>query len=219
MIDLLQENKILNSKKEECNFVYSNVLSATQRLFRTPKEKLIITISRIPLINSVAHSANAKIRSAMAKISSDNSSGKRAYPEIKDKHINTDSLNLQVGEWVQIRSKEEIFSTLNEEGKYKGLLFMAEMIRFCGKKFKVFKKVERIMLESTGELREIKSPTVFLEGVFCDGEFHNRCDRSCFLYWREIWLKKVPDSEAPKSLGFSSSRQITGIFTKEVRDL
>jgi len=195
-MNLFQEDIPPCNEKMECNFMYACVFNATRWKFKINKEKLIFKISQIPVINSVARSANAKIRSGMVKNPSDNSSGvKRVYPEIKDKYVLEDTLNLEVGEWVKIRSKEEIFSTLNKDGKYKGLLYMPEMIKFCEKKFKVFKRVERIMLESTGELREMKSPTVFLEGVFCDGEFHDRCDRSCFLYWKEIWLERVPQEE------------------------
>ncbi|WP_243668663.1 hypothetical protein [Methanoculleus chikugoensis] len=43
-------------------------------------------------------------------------------------------LDLQPGEFVQVRSLEEIRSTLDENGKYKGLLFMPEMEDFCGGK-------------------------------------------------------------------------------------
>jgi hypothetical protein len=68
---------------------------------------------------------------------------------------------------------------------------MPEMIKFCGQKFKVYKKVENIALESTGEMRKLLSPTVFLEWVYCDGEFHEKCDRSCFCFWKEVWLKRV----------------------------
>ncbi len=99
-------------------------------------------------------------------------------------------LDLQPGEWVQVRSIEEIQSTL-QNGKYKGLGFMPEMLDFCGKKYRVFKNVRSITLESNGEVRKLKSPTVFLEGVYCDGKRHSDCDRSCLLFWREIWLKRV----------------------------
>jgi hypothetical protein len=102
-------------------------------------------------------------------------------------------LNLQPGEWVQVRSCEEISATLDEKRKYKGLYFMPEMEKFCGGKFKVFKKVEIIKLESTGELRKLRSPSVFLEGVYCNGETHDGCDRACFHFWREIWLKRISD--------------------------
>jgi len=91
---------------------------------------------------------------------------------------------------VEVRSAKEIFSTLDGNGKLKGLAFTPEMLRFCGRQFRVYKSLKNIILESTGELRKIKSPTVLLEGVFCDGEAHGNCDRSCFCFWREAWLKR-----------------------------
>jgi hypothetical protein len=100
-------------------------------------------------------------------------------------------LNVQAGEWVEVRSLDEISQTLNEKRKYKGLYFMPEMEKFCGKKCKVFKKVEVIKLEETGEIRKLKTPTVFLEGVYCNGERHEGCDRSCFHFWKEAWLKRI----------------------------
>lgn len=104
----------------------------------------------------------------------------------------SEALNLQPGEWVEVRSVKEIFATLDKEGKLKGLRFIPEMAKFCGKRFKVYKRLEKIILEATGELRTIKTPTVLLEGVFCDGKAHGGCDRSCFSFWREAWLKRVP---------------------------
>jgi hypothetical protein len=61
---------------------------------------------------------------------------------------------------------------------------VSEIKKFCGKKFKVFKRDKIIKLESTMEVRKLKSPTIFLEGVYDNGEFHDECDRSCFHFWR-----------------------------------
>jgi hypothetical protein len=105
-----------------------------------------------------------------------------------------ETLNLQPGEWIEVKSVDEIAETLDERQKYKGLYFMPEMEKFCGKKFRVFKRVEVIKLESTGEVRKLTCPAVFLEQVYCDGEHHDRCDRSCFLFWREVWLRRIPDT-------------------------
>ena len=102
-----------------------------------------------------------------------------------------EALDLQPGEFVQVRSLDEIRSTLDERERYQGLYFMPEMEDFCGKKYRVFKKVRSITLESNGEVRKLRSPTVFLEGVYCDGKRHDDCDRSCLLFWREAWLKRV----------------------------
>ena len=115
---------------------------------------------------------------------------KRTTSNTSSSSENTTS-NLQSGEWVEVRSIDEISMTLDENRKYKGLYFMPEMEKFCGKKFKVFKKVEIIKLESTGEVRKLKTPAVFLESVYCNGEHHEGCDRACFHYWREAWLKRV----------------------------
>jgi hypothetical protein len=100
---------------------------------------------------------------------------------------------LKPGDWVEVRPMEEISMSLDWKGKHKGLYFMPEMEQFCGKKFKVFKRVETIKLESNGEIRTIKRPTFFLEGVFCDGSCNGGCDRSCFHFWRDIWLKKLAE--------------------------
>jgi hypothetical protein len=99
--------------------------------------------------------------------------------------------SLLPGDLVEVRSVREIFATLNGEDKLKGLRFNPEMAKFCGKRFRVYKRLDKIIVETTGELRNIRTPTVLLEGVFCDGKAHGRCDRSCFGFWREAWLKKV----------------------------
>jgi hypothetical protein len=99
--------------------------------------------------------------------------------------------SLQPGDLVEVRSAKEIFATLDGQDKLRGLRFNPEMEKFCGKRFRVYKRMNKIILETTGELRSIKTPTVLLEGVFCDGKAHGGCDRSCFCFWRENWLKKV----------------------------
>jgi hypothetical protein len=110
-----------------------------------------------------------------------------------EESVPDDSMNLQSGDLVEVRSMREISLTLDERGRHKGLYFMPEMEQFCGKKFKIFKKVDTILLESTGELRKLRSPTFFLEGVYCDGSRQGGCGRSCFHFWRHVWLKRVPE--------------------------
>lgn len=100
------------------------------------------------------------------------------------------NLGLKPGDWVRVKTAKEIFATLDANGKLRGLAFNPEMTAFCGKRFKVFKVLNRMIDESTGELRTIKTPTVFLEEVFCDGKSHGGCDRSCFHFWREAWLER-----------------------------
>ena len=119
---------------------------------------------------------------------------KEKTTEINSSSPEYETLNLQPGEMVEVKSFEEISATLDENQKYKGLYFMPEMEKFCGKKFRIFKRAEIIKLESTGEVRKLTCPAVFLEGVYCDGENHDGCDRSCFLFWREVWLRRISNT-------------------------
>jgi hypothetical protein len=100
-------------------------------------------------------------------------------------------LSLQAGDLVEVKSVDEIFATLDGQDKLRGLRFTPEMAKFCGRRFRVYKRLNKIIVEATGELRGIKTPTVLLDGVFCDGKAHGGCDRSCFCFWREDWLNKV----------------------------
>jgi len=111
-------------------------------------------------------------------------------------------LDLRPGEYARVRHLEEIYATLDERRRCRGLYFMPEMESYSGRVFRVFKTVEVIKLESTGEVRRLKSPTVFLEGVYCNGERHEGCDRSCFHFWREAWLERADPQEPgiPQSL-------------------
>jgi hypothetical protein len=101
-----------------------------------------------------------------------------------------DVLALQPGEWVEVRSIEEILATLDRNRRNRGLLWMTGMRKHCGKQYRVYRRVERITLETNGEPRTMKN-TVLLEDCLCDGAAFGGCDRSCFHFWREAWLKRV----------------------------
>jgi hypothetical protein len=104
-------------------------------------------------------------------------------------------LDLQPGELVEVKSEEEIKRTVDGAGRHRGLTFTAEMREYCGRQFRVFKRVRKICLEGIpGEMRQLKN-TVILEGVICNGGSRG-CDRSCFLFWREAWLRRVNDNDS-----------------------
>lgn len=107
-----------------------------------------------------------------------------------------ESLNLQSGEWIEIKSYEEIGQTLDGQQRHRGMLFMPEMVEYCGRRLRVHKAVNRILLEETGEVRRLRN-TVLLEGSTCSG-LSVGCDRSCFHFWREAWLRRVPAAETPE---------------------
>jgi hypothetical protein len=98
-------------------------------------------------------------------------------------------LELESGEWVQVRGIREILRTLDRNGCNRGMTFEPNMFQYCGHKFRVLSRVERRIDEGTGQLREIRNPCILLDSVRCRGKSFvcHRCD---YLYWREIWLRR-----------------------------
>lgn len=110
-------------------------------------------------------------------------------------------LYLTSGEYVRIRTQQEIEQTVNKHGKNRGLGFdPEEMAPFCGRVVKVRKSVTKIVDEGTGKMLQMKEPCIMLEGVTCRGEyasFRLNCPRAIPSYWREIWLERVKNDESP----------------------
>ncbi len=104
-----------------------------------------------------------------------------------------DVLGLQPGELVEIKSEEEIRRTLDATGKNRGLGFMPEMWPYCGQRGRVLRRVEKICLEEAARTVRAMKNTVILEGLFCQGNGIG-CDRACFYFWRECWLRRIPSS-------------------------
>jgi len=111
----------------------------------------------------------------------------QSQPE-RGKPLYKEALELRLGEWVRVKPEKEILASLDHCCQNKGLAWMPIMSQYCGRKLKVYKRVDKIVLESTGEIRKLKN-TVLLEGGICDGIYG--CDRSCFHFWREVWLERV----------------------------
>jgi hypothetical protein len=97
------------------------------------------------------------------------------------------SLDLQPGDWVEVKSRKEIEKTLDTAGKNKGLLFDPPMLNYCGKRYRVAVRLQKMILEETGKMIELRN-TVVLEDVVCHAW---GCPRANFHFWREIWLKRV----------------------------
>jgi hypothetical protein len=114
----------------------------------------------------------------------------------------TPSLELQPGELVRIKTQAEIEQTIDTTGRNRGLTFdPEEMAPYCGKTFKVRKRVTTIIEERTGRMLYMKQPCIMLEGVVCKAEYvlcRLNCPRAIPSYWREVWLERVEaDREHP----------------------
>lgn len=103
----------------------------------------------------------------------------------------TGHLDLQPGELVRIKTKQQIEATLNEKGLNRGMGFAEEMARYCGSTARVQGRVTRCLDEKTGKMLTMKNPCILLQDVVCAGADFGNCPRQAMTFWREVWLERV----------------------------
>jgi len=115
------------------------------------------------------------------------------YPHIEGALVTTPTaeLHLEPGEFVQVKSKEEILATLDRRNRNRGLLFDSEMLKYCGGSYRVLKRVNQIVDEKTGKMLHMKSSCIILDGSACAADYHKLCPRAIYHYWREGWLRRI----------------------------
>jgi hypothetical protein len=89
-------------------------------------------------------------------------------------------LNLLPGESIEVKPIENIIDTLNEAGKNRGLSFSPDMGRSCGACRQVKGRLDKIIVDGTGEMRHLKD-TVSLEGSLCGLPDHEAL--KCHAHW------------------------------------
>jgi hypothetical protein len=104
-----------------------------------------------------------------------------------------EALNLQPGEWVEVKPLPSIIETLNEKGHNRGLYFSPDMRLWCGRRCRVKGRLDKIIVDGTGQMRQLRN-TVCLEGSTCGCSYMGfamaDCSRCEVTYWREIWLRR-----------------------------
>jgi hypothetical protein len=121
----------------------------------------------------------------------------KQYPFIDGRLKSTpkETLDLRPGELVEVKSKEEIVRTLDVHNSNRGLRFDVEMLRYCGQRARVLRRVDRIIDERTGRMLRFDNDCIILEDVVCKADYHQYCPRATYPYWREIWLKRVEEPD------------------------
>src|SRR5204863_614848 len=110
-------------------------------------------------------------------------------------HMRMKTLKLSTGDWVEVRSKEEILRTLDSQGQLDGMPFMPEMFAFCGKRFQVYKRAHKTC-DTVFPVRGRRvHDAVHLE-TRCDGQAHGGCQAGCLIFWKEAWLRPL-DGKSP----------------------
>jgi hypothetical protein len=99
------------------------------------------------------------------------------------------------GDWVEVRSKEEILATLDKSGRLEGMPFMPQMFKLCGQRFRVYKRAHKTCDTVSGDYVGRLVPNSIHLDVRCDGLTYGGCQAACLIFWKEAWLK--PTEEAP----------------------
>lgn len=115
------------------------------------------------------------------------------------------------GDWVEIRSPDEISATLDGSGAVDHLPFMPEMIPFCGQRFRVASRVVKTCFY--GRRSTILSfrghDVVTLEETRCSGAAHDGCQKQCTIFWRDCWLRKVDgDASQPPAIESAAKERL-----------
>jgi hypothetical protein len=106
-------------------------------------------------------------------------------------------LDLQPGDLVRVRPADEIRATLDATGRFEGLDYMAwVMDAFCGRTFTVRKRIDRFFDERGRKMLKLRH-VVILDGVYCEPDPRGTgplagCTKTCFLFWKEAWLERMP---------------------------
>lgn len=107
-------------------------------------------------------------------------------------------LGLRPGEWVEVRQLDEILATLDENGTLGGVPFMPEMAAYCGRRARVFRRIDKLndWIRGTGLKR--MHDLVLLTDIRCSGSAHGGCQANCHIRWSELWLRRSrPDATPP----------------------
>ncbi len=147
------------------------------------------------------------------------------YPRGVNQSTPEENMNLQPGEWVEVKSEQEIIQTLDKHGQNRGLHFSPDMRRSCGKRYRVNRRLDKIIMDGTGRMARLRN-TVALEGAECGCSYMGfgmgACARCDVAYWREIWLRRSegdPVVQETTALFDLARDQVAPVRQKEVASI
>ena len=105
----------------------------------------------------------------------------------------------QAGEWVTVKSKEEILSTLDESGRLGGLPFMPQMFKYCGQRFRVRSRAYKTCDTVSGHYRGRQLRDAVHLDIRCDGQAYDGCQANCLIFWKNAWLKPIEEPAATQA--------------------
>jgi len=105
--------------------------------------------------------------------------------------VSSSGLQLRAGDWVEVRSKDEILRTLDRRGQLDKMPFMPEMFDYCGRRLRVVSSAHKTCDTTSGTGGRRMVDAVHLEGARCAGRDYEGCGAGCLIFWKMAWLKPV----------------------------
>lgn len=99
-------------------------------------------------------------------------------------------MTLKAGDWVEVRSKEEILRTLDNQGQLEHVPFMPQMFKYCGQRFKVYKSAHKTC-DTVNPIRSLRVTDAIHLELRCDGEAYGGCQAACLIFWKTAWVKPI----------------------------
>jgi hypothetical protein len=103
-------------------------------------------------------------------------------------------MGMHVGDWVEIRGKDEILATLDHNSRLDELPFMPQMFQYCGKRFRVHKSAYKTCDTVSGHYSGRRLADAVHLDIRCDGRAYGGCQAGCLIFWKLAWLKPVDGS-------------------------
>ena len=129
-----------------------------------------------------------------------------AMPSLGDAKVDARAQPVGEGQKVVVRSREDISRTLRAS-RTKGLWYDRDMVRYCGRRGVVHRRVQRLIHEGTGQMIVLKTPCTMIEDVVATGEFLRLCPQHEYILWRDAWLLGAQDATASATQAASGEMQ------------
>src|SRR5437868_6800647 len=91
---------------------------------------------------------------------------------------------LRRGDLVEVRTPAEILETLDGDGMVDGMPFMPEMAAYCGRRFLVDARADKVCDTAMHTGSRKVHDSVMLADLRCDGSAHGGCQAECRLFWK-----------------------------------
>jgi hypothetical protein len=138
----------------------------------------------------------------------------------ENRHSGLSVMQPRSGDWVVVRSKEEILATLDKNGRLEGLPFMPEMFEYCGRRVRISSSAHKTCGPIQGRYFALQTKDLVHLGYRCNGKAHDGCQNGCQIFWHTAWLRHADaDAAAPTANGQSGCTQADVVAATRVPDL